>query len=118
MADALLGNREGPEKSSIMERLHLDSRKYLLITLHSAADTDVRSNLDELVTVLCGLGERVVFPVHPRPEKQLRTFGLYDRLSSGVEVMSPLEIWTSADSSLMPVRFLPIQAASRKRLTF
>jgi UDP-N-acetylglucosamine 2-epimerase (non-hydrolysing) len=87
--DALLRNREVAEKSSVLERLHLESKQYLLVTLHRAANTDTRSRLEGLVATLCDLGERVVFPVHPRTEKQLRAFGLYDRLSSGVEVMSP-----------------------------
>jgi UDP-N-acetylglucosamine 2-epimerase (non-hydrolysing) len=89
MVDVLLRNRELAEKSRVLEKLHLESRKYLLVTLHRAANTDVRSILHELVTVLCDLGERVVFPVHPRTEKQLRTFGLYERLSSRVEVIPP-----------------------------
>ena len=60
-----------------------------------------------------------MFPLHPGIEKQLQTSGLYDQLSSGVEVSyAALDIWTSSDSSLMQGRLLPIQAASRKRLTF
>jgi UDP-GlcNAc3NAcA epimerase len=89
MVDALLRNRELAEKSSVLERLHLESKKHLLVTLYRAANTDTRSSLEGLVATLCDLRGEVVFPLYPRTEKQLRAFGLCERLSSGVEVIPP-----------------------------
>ena len=119
MVDALLRNREVAEKSSVPESLHLESKKYLLVTLDKGRKYRCPLKPGGVLATPCSLREKVVFPLHPGTEKQLQTSGLYDQLSSGVEVSyAALDIWTSSDSSLMQGRLLPIQAASRKRLTF
>jgi len=90
MADTSLYARTKAESSTILERLNLKSKAYLLATIHRAANTDNRDNLENIVNAFCAIEEKIVFPLHPRTEKQLKAFGLYDKLSSKVKLIEPL----------------------------
>jgi UDP-N-acetylglucosamine 2-epimerase len=75
MHDALLFNLELAERrSSILDRLQLAPRDYLLATVHRAENTDRPENLTQIWEALCQLarsGHRIVFPVHPRTRPRL-----------------------------------------------
>lgn len=90
MVDTSLYAREKAEKSTILERLNLKSKEYLLATVHRASNTDNKENLENIVNAFCAIEEKIVFPLHPRTEKQLKAFGLYDKLSSKVKLIEPL----------------------------
>lgn len=90
MVDASMYAREKAEKSDILERLNLESKRYLLATIHRASNTDIKDNLTQLVDALCQIEETVVMPLHPRTAKQLRLFGLYEKLSSKIKIVEPL----------------------------
>ncbi|RJR21079.1 MAG: UDP-N-acetylglucosamine 2-epimerase (non-hydrolyzing) [Desulfobacteraceae bacterium] len=64
--------------SSILERLGLEPKKYLLATVHRAENT---ANMDRLINIFTALrelakNEPVIFPLHPRTRKALSTAGL------------------------------------------
>jgi UDP-N-acetylglucosamine 2-epimerase (non-hydrolysing) len=94
MIDTLV--RELPEarELSMSGRLGLDSKSYVLVTLHRPSNVDREPRLAQLVDFLSALAGRiaVVFPVHPRTKKQLEAFGLIRRLlsSPGLVVADPL----------------------------
>lgn len=91
MFDALLYNREIAErKSTILEKLGLKSKEYLVATVHRASNTDNRVNLQNIVDALCEIDETIVFPIHPRTAKYLREYGLYDKLQRKVKLTKPL----------------------------
>jgi UDP-GlcNAc3NAcA epimerase len=90
MVDASLYARDRSESSDILEKLSLKSKQYLLATIHRASNTDIKENLESIVDALCRLGETVVLPLHPRTEKQLKSFNLYDKLASCVKLTEPL----------------------------
>jgi UDP-GlcNAc3NAcA epimerase len=72
MLDAFLTNRViASKKSKIVERLHLTSKNYSLVTIHRANNTDNESRLKNIVAILNGLNHQVVFPVHPRTRTAL-----------------------------------------------
>jgi UDP-N-acetylglucosamine 2-epimerase len=75
MYDALLDSVEGAKQmSTILDRLMLEPRGYLLATVHRAENTDQLQRLEGIVTALVALakaGHTVVFPTHPRTRKQL-----------------------------------------------
>lgn len=77
MYDALLDNFQVAERAStVLSRLHLDSKQYVLATVHRAENTDDPSRLQRIVQGLVTVAEagyKVVFPVHPRTRKQLAT---------------------------------------------
>lgn len=72
MLDASLQNRSvARRKSDIMARLGLQAKKYALVTIHRAANTDEPVRLRQIVKILNEATETVIFPVHPRTRKAL-----------------------------------------------
>jgi UDP-GlcNAc3NAcA epimerase len=73
MYDAVLWavEQKGDDPGRILHRLGLESKGYLLATVHRASNTDDANNLASIVSALNGTGEKVVFPIHPRTRKAL-----------------------------------------------
>jgi len=91
MADSLLYNKEiAEERSTILSDLDLNSKEYAVATIHRASNTDNRENLTNIVDAFSQLDETIVFPVHPRTQKLLKEYGLYESLSSSVKLVEPL----------------------------
>jgi UDP-N-acetylglucosamine 2-epimerase len=90
MVDALTDNKEAAERSTILEQLGLKSKQYLLVTIHRQSNTDSEPNLKSIVNACLGISETIVFPIHPRTEKYLKTYGLYERLAEKVKITRPL----------------------------
>lgn len=93
MVDALNANKEIAERSNILNELGLTDKKYLVVTIHRASNTDVRENLENIVKVLiqiADMGENLVFPIHPRTQKLLANYGLLDSLKARIKVIEPL----------------------------
>lgn len=59
------------QRSAILEKLNLESKKYLLTTIHRPYNTDSPEVLKQLLMTLARLDEPVVFPVHPRTRRML-----------------------------------------------
>jgi UDP-N-acetylglucosamine 2-epimerase len=72
MLDAMLQNRPlARSQSDVLQRLDLQPRRYALVTIHRAANTDDPTRLRQIITALNHVGETIVFPVHPRTRKAL-----------------------------------------------
>ncbi len=91
MYDSLLAVRErARECSSIVDDLDLTEGKYVLATVHRAANTD---NPDRLEAILAGLSNApapVVFPAHPRTVEALESRSFDRTLPSNVELIDPV----------------------------
>jgi UDP-N-acetylglucosamine 2-epimerase len=61
---------------TVLRRVGVTERRYLLATLHRSENTDDRTRLTSIVSALNVLAEPVVFPVHPRTRKALAEAGL------------------------------------------
>lgn len=59
------------EKSTIISDLKLNNEEYNLLTLHRNYNVDDKSILDHILNQLGELGEKIIFPVHPRTRKML-----------------------------------------------
>lgn len=91
MLDALNYNLKiAEEKSTILEDLDLISKEYLVATVHRPSNTDSFDNLSSIVISLCNSDLPVVFPVHPRTQKCLKQYGLWEKLDRKVKVVPPL----------------------------
>jgi UDP-N-acetylglucosamine 2-epimerase (non-hydrolysing) len=72
----------------------LEPGRFGIVTMHRPANVDSPVNLLKIVDGLLEISNEtpLIFPVHPRTEKELRTHGLFDRLllSGRIHVTSPL----------------------------
>jgi UDP-N-acetylglucosamine 2-epimerase (non-hydrolysing) len=97
MIDSLLAYQEKAESSPVLDRLGLrvssngngarPTKPYVLLTLHRPANVDdpkifreILSGLEELVQ-----SYPVVFPAHPRTQKQIQQYGLASRFRAAGE---------------------------------
>ena len=80
MADTLLFSKQRAARRRVLSRLGLKKGGYALLTLHRPDNVDDRATLGQLIQAAVDLSQRipVVFPAHPRTQKSLREFGLYD----------------------------------------
>ena len=90
MVDALKKNIKIAEKKAmILDEMDLKPKKYYLATIHRAENTDDFKRLKNIVDAFCEIGN-LVFPCHPRTEKHLKGFGLWDRLVENTKVIKPV----------------------------
>ena len=94
MIDSLEMMRPTIEQNRRAEALGLGVGRYGVVTLHRPSNVDSAEKLTSIVDALISVGSRmpVVFPVHPRTQERLRSFGLLDRLrdSTGIRMLDPL----------------------------
>ena len=77
MYDAVLQFAEAArQRSTIMARLGLRPKGYLLATVHRPYNTDVPKNLRSILGAFAEIVEPVIFPVHPRTRKKIIELGL------------------------------------------
>jgi UDP-GlcNAc3NAcA epimerase len=68
-------------KSSILDKLQLESGSYILFTMHRAENTASTESLICIIRALETLSEmKIVFPIHPRTVKALADMSLSSRL--------------------------------------
>ncbi len=90
MYDAMLFYlREARKKSRILARLGVSGKEYFLATVHRAANTDSPQRLKRIIGILAGLDKTVIFPVHPRTRKSLRSFNIKIR-SCPIRLIEPV----------------------------
>ncbi len=77
MYDAVLQCVEvAQQRSTILARLGLTPRGYLLATVHRPSNTDDPVNLRSILEAFAEIAEPVIFPVHPRTRKVIEALGL------------------------------------------
>lgn len=59
------------QHSTIMDRLGLKPKEYLLATLHRPYNTDVPSSLKAILRAFLEIDQPIVFPVHPRTRSRI-----------------------------------------------
>jgi UDP-N-acetylglucosamine 2-epimerase (non-hydrolysing) len=71
----------------------LDSKSYVLFTMHRAENTGRKENLLSMIRSFEKLNNHdIVFPIHPRTKKVLESYNLFERLirSNNVKVSDPV----------------------------
>lgn len=78
--------------STVLARLGVEPKGFILFTVHRAENTDDRSRLAALLDAVLDLAVdyRVVWPLHPRTRDALRACGSVDRLLATVTVVPPV----------------------------
>jgi UDP-N-acetylglucosamine 2-epimerase (non-hydrolysing) len=92
VVDAVFENLKIAESSSILEKLGIVSKSYMLSTIHRQENTDDRNRLAEIFR---GLGlvslefhMPIIMPLHPRTRKMLVEFAI--EVPAGVKIIEPL----------------------------
>ncbi|MDP2401952.1 MAG: UDP-N-acetylglucosamine 2-epimerase, partial [Actinomycetota bacterium] len=83
---------ENSDVSEVLSRFELAGDGFYLATVHRAATSDDAGALASVIAAFGSLDRPVVWPVHPRTHKNLKTFGL-DRAvldAPNVRVIDPL----------------------------
>lgn len=90
MYDAVLAFSEiARQQSTILQKLEVEPKGYVLATVHRPYNTDVPENLQAILTAFSEIGEAVVFPVHPRTRKMLDAFNLSSK-TQNLKLIEPV----------------------------
>lgn len=105
MYDSFLGNYDGIKRSKVTEKLGLNNKGYVTVTIHRTENVDVEANLCMVMRILNGItnqGIEVVFPMHPHTKSKLRGFKIP---YNGITVVDPLGYYDmlklSGDASIV-----------------
>ncbi|MFB3056099.1 MAG: non-hydrolyzing UDP-N-acetylglucosamine 2-epimerase [Ignavibacteriaceae bacterium] len=92
MIDSLIHFLPKTMNSKILDQLKIESKNYVLVTLHRPSNVDEKENLISLVNLLnnISLKRKVVFPIHPRTKNNLDAFGILSSLNPDVILTDPI----------------------------
>lgn len=93
MQEALLWAAERARtQSTILERLGVQEKGYLLVTVHRAENTDDPARLEAILEAFAQIAEPIVFPIHPRTQARVEMFNLKSRLEriAHLQVIPPV----------------------------
>ena len=80
-------------ESHALERLGLKPGDYALLTMHRPSNVDQPETLRPLLDLFTRLAEQVpiVFPAHPRTQKQMEAAGFHNPLPERLRIIDPLD---------------------------
>lgn len=95
MIDSLLKHRARARTlSRVVETLGLETKRYVVVTLHRPSNVDERDGLSGILGALARLADErtVLFPVHPRTRARIAEFGLDEMVARhpGLRLTEPL----------------------------
>lgn len=93
MIDSLFGFREKSKESPILDTLGVESKDYILMTMHRPANVDNADSLKDILQIIrnATAHKPVVFAIHPRTSNNMKKFGLYEELEQieGLHLLGP-----------------------------
>ena len=98
MIDTLVSNLEKARSLKPFARYGCREGEYVFVTLHRPSNVDDRDSLEKIISRLVQLAKTtpVIFPIHPRTEKNLTTFGLMpDPGTPGLKLCAPVGYFES-----------------------
>jgi len=93
MIDTLLKHRPHFQKPPVWDELNLEKGKFIVMTLHRPANVDEEAKLKELLDEIIKHSKNLplVFPVHPRTAKILKSLGISHKRLHMIEPLGYLE---------------------------
>lgn len=92
MAEVLHENLNDIENSDILNKLHLEKKKYILLSAHREENIDTKENFESLFNAINKIAEKYDMPIlyscHPRSKKRIESSGF--KLDSRVIQHEPL----------------------------
>jgi UDP-N-acetylglucosamine 2-epimerase len=87
MYEVLLQQLPKAQQSTVLEKLCLAPKTYAVLTIHRPENVDNPQNLRNIATALVQLKNLpVIFPVHPRTQKQLQKIKVYRKLQENQHI--------------------------------
>lgn len=79
-------------EGGLLQKLGLNSKSYMLVTIHRAENTDKPDRLKVIVEALLAAAKMmpVVWPLHPRTRGALQQAGLLENLSKSLKLIDPV----------------------------
>jgi len=92
MIDSLVASLPKARSLGALARHKVESRSYVLVTLHRPSNVDDAAALKSLLEALETLSERepVLFPVHPRTRARIRDAGVTPRANGRLHLLEPI----------------------------
>jgi UDP-N-acetylglucosamine 2-epimerase (non-hydrolysing) len=94
MIDTLLKNKQLADRSTVLDELGLERRRYAVLTLHRPSNVDDPATFDGILDALEVVQSElpIVFPVHPRTRRILADSPLGRRAEamSGLRLLDPI----------------------------
>lgn len=89
---ALIFGERAEKQSEILMRFKLNSKHYILTTIHRAENTDSEARMRVIVESLFKISKQIqiVFPLHPRTRRILERMGLIEEVESQLCVVPPV----------------------------
>lgn len=89
MLDALLHSLPiARKRSTILDQLGVEPRKYALVTIHRPANTDNPKRLKQIIKALNSTSETIIMPIHPRTKLALSSIKV--NLNDNIQVIEPM----------------------------
>ena len=92
MLEVLNANNDEIKKSTILDELNLQNRKYIVVSSHREENVDIEKNFVMLMSAINAVAEKyqlpVIFSTHPRTQKRLLDSGF--KMHSLVKNIKPL----------------------------
>jgi len=109
MIDTLLLNRKKAEDSDILEKLALDPKGYVVITLHRPSNVDNMETFEQIISAFEKIQEdmKLVFPIHPRTRNNIKGTELGERVEKmeGLILLDPVGyldfLWLMSNAALV-----------------
>ncbi|NQY81740.1 MAG: UDP-N-acetylglucosamine 2-epimerase (non-hydrolyzing) [Alphaproteobacteria bacterium] len=79
-------------EGGVLQRLGFAPKSYMLATIHRAENTDDQQRLTAIANALMTTASKlqVVWPLHPRTQAVLQSFGLFDMLAKSITLIDPV----------------------------
>ncbi len=89
--DACIENYEIAKNSEILKKLDIND-DFVLVTLHRQENVDIKENLCNILDALIEISKSrdVIFPLHPRTLKNLKSFDVFEEYSKDIRFIKPL----------------------------
>jgi UDP-GlcNAc3NAcA epimerase len=106
MLDVLMfALQKAKTEAKILKGLGLQTKKYLLATLHRSENTDDQSRLSNILKAFSKIEETIILPLHPRTRKMIGQFTLENLLTANIKVIDPVGylemVWLEQNARLV-----------------
>jgi len=89
MIDTMVAFQKEIEASDVLDQMNLRPREFVLMTMHRPATVDSVEGLKKLHELIFEVTKKytLVFPIHPRTVKMLKSFGMYESFAGNEKLL-------------------------------